>query len=239
MTQDPHYEQLLGHIRQWARRRHLRDTLVWLPRALLIGLLLAVLLAAAARFRPLLTNEEVGYLALGLGLAGLLAGAIALLSQRATLLQQARFADRQFHLQERVTTAVELHTGRVTAPAPFPEQQLQDTLQAAAAVDTRQALPLRLIRQDWLMLLLAALLLLAAVWLPNPQASILLHQRAIAQTIEEQVAALEALTEEIMANPELSAAGKEALLEPLQTAIERLQNDDLNQAQAVAVLSEA
>lgn len=89
------------------------------------------------------------------------------------------------------------------------------------------------------MLLLAALLLLAAVWLPNPQASILLHQRAIAQTIEEQVAALEALTEEIMANPELSAAEKEALLEPLQTAIESLQNDDLNQAQAVAVLSEA
>ena len=236
MNNFPYLVQLLN---RWNARRRLRDGLIWAPRGLLAGLLLAVIVATAARLRPLLDNNEVGYAALGLGLAGLLISAVVFLMQRATLIQQARFADRQFGLQERVSTAVEIHNGQLTVPAPLAKQQLADTLAAVRPVDAKRDLPLRLNRRDWLVLLAAAALLIAAVLLPNPQTDILKKRRAVEQAIEEQIEALEALQEEIRQNPELAEEQQEALLEPLDNALEQLETGNLSQEEAVAALSEA
>lgn len=230
---------LLGKLATWTRRRKLRDLLLWAPRTMMAGLLLAALVAALARFRPLLTGEELAYLIAALGISGLLIGVIAALARPFSTLQQARFADAQFALQERAATAVELETGRVAAPTPLIGQQLADTIRAAMSVDTRAGLPLRLARRDWLVCIAALALLVAAVWLPNPQAEILRHQRAVAASVAEQVAALENLAQEIAQNPELDQGQREALLEPIESALEALQDEDLSQAQAVAVLSAA
>src|SRR5690554_4789947 len=117
MNLEQDFRQLVTQLGQWTRRRRWRDALLWLPRGLLAGLLLAVLVAAVASFRPFLLNTEVGYVALGLAAAGLLGSLLYLLWQRYSLLQQARFADQQFRLQERATTAVELNAGQIQAPA--------------------------------------------------------------------------------------------------------------------------
>ncbi len=107
-----------------------------------MGLLLGVVVASAARFRPLLTNQEVGLVAGGLGVVGLLGAVIWLVSQRRDLRQQARFADRQFLLKERVSTAVEIHTNLLEANPTLAELQLNDTLTAVRRVDTQTVLPL-------------------------------------------------------------------------------------------------
>ncbi|MEJ2750715.1 MAG: hypothetical protein P8183_22835, partial [Anaerolineae bacterium] len=138
------FDQLTQQIRQWHGRSRVRDGLIWLPRGVLVGLLAAVVVAVVARVRPFLDNNEVGYAAVGLGLAGLLISAIVFLLQRSTLAQQARFADRQFGLQERVSTAVEIHEGQFTVPPSLAEQQLADTLAAVRPVDAKRDLPLRL-----------------------------------------------------------------------------------------------
>lgn len=215
------------------------DGLLWVPRGLLGGLLLAAAIAALARLRPLLTNEEVGWVALGTGGVGIAAALLILLLQRRAVLDQARFADAQFTLQERTSTAIEIQSGRFTLPAELAERQLKDTVQAISRVDTRRGLPLRLNRQDWLIILVATVLLSLAVWLPNPQADILQGKRAVAESIEEQIQALEALEEEIIQNPELTEEQKEEILEPIEGAIEQLEAGDLSQEEAVAVLSEA
>ncbi len=233
------FEELKQQLRRWNGRRRLRDGLLWLPRGLLMGLLFGVVVATVARFQPLLTNEEVGLVAGGLGLVGLLAAIIILLVRRFDLLQQARFADRQFLLKERASTAVEIQTQQIETTSIFADLQLNDALTAVQRVDTKAMLPFKINRQDWLVILLAVILLGTAVFLPNVQESELLKSRAIQESIDEQVEALEALEEEIIQNPELTDEQKEALTEPIQNALEGLEQGNLSQEEAVATLSEA
>ena len=239
MNTEVDFQQLATQLQRWTNRRRWRDALLWLPRGLLAGLLLAVAVATVARLRPLLTNEEIATVAGGLALVGLLIGLVALLLRRYTLHQQARFADRQFQLQERATTAVEIHHGDLPATPALARQQLADTVAAAGRVDVREWLPLRLNRQDALLIVVAVALLAAAVLLPNPQSDILQEQRAVAASIEEQVETLEALAEEINQNPDLTEAQREELLQPLESALEELETGDLTREEAVATLSEA
>ncbi|MCA9969920.1 MAG: hypothetical protein KC425_06885, partial [Anaerolineales bacterium] len=238
-TPETLFDRLTTHLAAWHGRRRLRDALLWAPRAGLAGLLLAVVLATVARLRPFLDNTQVGYIALGLGLGGLLAGLLAVLLRRASLLERARFADRQFALRERASTAVEIQQGALAAPPALARQQLADAVRATDAVDARRGLPLRLVRRDWLVLLLALALLAAAVLLPNPQENALKQARAVREQIETQIEALEALEEEILNNPELTEAQREDLLEPVQNALEALDPAGTTQEEAVATLSEA
>ncbi|MBK9050851.1 MAG: hypothetical protein IPL78_08035 [Chloroflexi bacterium] len=236
---DQTFVTLQQYLRRWDMRRRLAEGLIWVPRGLLAGLLLAALLAGLARLRPLLTNEELGFVTIELGVVGFAAALLYLLLQRRNLIQQARFADAQFALQERASTAVEIQTGRFTVPADLAQRQLQDTVRAAGKVNAKAGLPLRLNRQDWFIMLLALALLAAAVWFPNPQATILQGQRAVQESIEEQIQALEALQEEVIQNPELTEEQKEEILEPIEGAIESLEAGDSSREEAVAVLSEA
>lgn len=239
MNGDLDFQQLITQLQRWSRRRRWRDVLLWAPRGLLGGLLLAIVIATAARLRPLLTNDEVAYLAGALALLGLVVTLIVLLLRGYTLLQQAHFADRHFQLQERATTAVEIQRGVLPTPAILARSQLADTLAAAGQVDARARLPLQLNRQDALLIVLASALLIAAVLLPNPQAEVLLERRAVAAAIEAQVEALEALAEEISQNPDLTETQREELLQPVESALEELKAGDLSREEAVAVLSEA
>lgn len=233
------FQQLADLVRAWYGRKRLNDLLLWLPRGVLAGLFVAVILATVARLRPLLDNTQVGYAALGLGLAGLLLPLSVLLLRRASLLEQARFADRQFRLQERLSTAVEIQQGALAAPEFWATMQLHDAARAARGVDVKSGLPWRVARRDWLMLLLVTAVLAAAVLLPNPHENALKQSRALRQTIAEQITALEALEEEILANPDLDEAQQEALLEPVLNALEALDAGNLSQEQVVATLSEA
>ena len=233
------FAELTQRLRTWDRRRRGRDSLIWGPRGLLIGLLAAVLLAAAARLRPLLDGRELLWATLALALLGVAAGLVGVLTRRRDLLAQAHFADRQFRLQERTSTAVEIQLNALVVPPTLAQQQLQDTLRASAQLDTRALLPLRLHRQDWLMITLALILLALSFYLPNPQHDLLRAQRAVAESIQAQEEALQALINEIQQNPALSPEQQEELTQPVESALQALQEGNLGQEEAVAVLSQA
>ena len=233
------YQTLVAQLGRWDRRRLLNRALTWVPRGLLGGLLGAVVVAAVARLRPLLDEQQLLLVILVTGSAGLLVGLGWTMWQRHTLWQQARFADQQFTLQERTATAVEIESGHLLVPAHIAEQQLADTLHALESVDTQAQYPLQLQRQDILVLALAIVLLIIAFLLPNPQLPKLQQQRAITAEIEEQIGVLEVLEEEILNNPELSDEQREELLEPIQSALSELEQPGLSQEEAVASLSEA
>lgn len=234
------FEQLEELLRQWHGRRRQSEALLWLPRGVLAGMLAALGLAALARVRPLLTNEELLVWAGIFAASGLIASLLFLWwGQRRDLIQQARFADRHFGLQERVSTAVEIREGRLVTAAELARRQLADTLRAATRVDLAAALPLRCNRRDLFGLLLATLLMGTAGLLPNLQEEILLRQREIDKSVATQIQALEAIAAEIRQNPAITAEQQEALLEPIERAIEELEAGGLSQEQLVAVLSEA
>lgn len=234
------FKQLETQLQQWDNRRQTTLFLVWIPRGLLIGLLTAVVIAALARWRPLLDNQQLGIIALALGVIGLLMGtAVVFLFHRYTLAQTAQFADRTFGLQERCTTAVELHHGQIQTEPELAQLQLSDTLRLASQVNPATQLPYQLRTTEWLAILAAILLLVTAVVLPNPQVPILQSQRAVTQAIEEQIETIEALEQAIANNPDLSTAEQEALLEPLQDAREQLEAGDMSQEEALATLTTA
>lgn len=220
-------------------RFRLQQSLIWGPRGALLGLLLAAIVAALARLRPLLTNQELGMVALGLAGIGLVVGWLWAWLKRPSLNQQARQADAALGLQERATTAVEIAEGAIATTPFFANQQRQDALAQLKAIDVAAALPLNWNRRDWLLLALAIVLLGMAVWLNNPQAERLATQRAIGQAIAEEANELEALAEEIRQDPNLNEAQQEELLAPIEEALEALQASDTSQEQAVATLSEA
>ncbi len=233
------YQQLIQYLQQWTTRRRRRDALIWLPRGALAGLLAGALVALAARLRPLLTNQEVAIVIAALALVGFLISGTALLLQRYSIIQQARFGDRQFHLLDRTVTAVEIHHGVIQTTSELAQSQLQDSLGAAGRVNVVQGLPLKLNRQDWLLLLITSTLLATAALLQNPQVSILQNQRAVANTIAKETETLQTLSEEIRQNPDLSQAQQSELLQPVEEALQQLQENNLTQEEAVAVLSEA
>lgn len=239
MSLERDFEGLARQLGQWDRRRRWAEGFLWLPRGLMAGLLTAAMIAAAARFRPILSNDELVIVAVSLGLGGLLASLFLVLFRRRSLTEQAHFADQQFELKERTVTAVEIRSGRtVTIPA-LAAEQLKDTLVAVANVDTQNELPLRPDRQQLVLLLVTVLLLAAAMLVPNVQSVILAQQRAVDQVIEEQIQALESIEGEIGQNEELNNGLSQSLLEPIQGAREELQAGDLSREEAVAVLSEA
>jgi hypothetical protein len=236
---DSDFRQLITALQRWDGRRRLAEGFLWLPRGLLIGLLLAAIVATISRFQPLLTNLELVYVIIVLSTAGLIISFIVLLIQKRTVLQQAQFADRQFKLRERTSTAVEIYGGELSTTSIMASLQLADTLRVARSVNAGKALPLRANGRDVLITALVTLLLAAAVLLPNPLAEILEEQRAVAESIAEQIAAIEALEEEILQDPAINKEQQEALLEPIQGALEQLQDGQLSREQALAVLSEA
>ncbi len=240
--------ELSEQLGRWDRRRRLRDTLLWAPRGVLAGLLLAALVATAARLRPLLSNDEVGIVAVALALVGLLAALLAVWLPRRTVLEQARFADGALGLRERASTAVELAEGAIGAPADLTQTQLADAVQAARRVDVRAALPLLLdgrnwllflLSRDWLLLIAAAALMSAAVILPNPQEERLIEQRALEEEVEEQIEIVEELMDAVGADEALDEAQRDELLQPMAGALEALEEGTLTREEAVAALSEA
>lgn len=233
------HDEVTSYLAQWQQRRLRVDVLLWLPRGLLAGLVAAAAVAATARFRPILHNREVAYIALALALLGAAGSLLLVYLRRPTMLEQARFFDRLFGLQERASTAIEIQTGRLSVARTMAEQQLADTAVAMSRVDARSRLPLRPRWSDVMMVFLAAVLLVLAVALPNEQSSILAEQQAVDEVISEEIARLQALerrTEEELA---LDDAGREEVLAPIRRALEELNNGQLSREEAVAALSEA
>jgi hypothetical protein len=233
------FHTLSHFLRQADRRRRSQAFLDWLPRGLLLGLGVALGLAFLARAQPLLTRTEIAGLGLSLILVFVAIVATIIMLRRRSTLDQARFADRQFRLRERASTAVEIHDRRLVTSPELATRQLQDALDVTSRIDLPRQLPLRPRVWDWVPVLVAIGLLGYLLWQPNRQELLLLEQRAIAAAIAEQTESLEAVAQAIAENENLTPEQQSALQQPVEAALEALSGQDLSREEAVAALSEA
>jgi len=227
------------YLHLWDRRYRLTQSLIWGPRGLAAGLLVAVSLAIAARIWPLFTLPWLAGLAILWSAMGLLGALLLVWLWPRPELEQARFFDQALQLKERTSTALEIQQENIIAPQEWAAKQLADAQQAAETADPGAAFPLRLNRPDWVPVLAALALLAAAVWLPNPMQDILAERAEIREVIEEEIQQVEAIRDEIAADPQLSQEDREALLDILEGAIEELQTGELTPEEALAELSQA
>ncbi len=232
-------QSLRDHLAAWDRRRKTRQAVLWLPRGVLAGLAVAGLLVLASRLRPLLTPLELtGALLVVVTLGVVVAVAVAFL-QRRSLLEQAHYADRELRLKERATTAVQIDSGLIRTTPILARQQLDDTLVVAGTIDPQTDLPVRLQRGELLAAVALLLLLLAVIWLPNAQNSLLQVSQAVENAISSEAAGVGELVSEVEQNEALTPPQQDALTEPLAQAQDALSQPNVEQAEAVAALSEA
>lgn len=240
MSKSP-ISDLRFYLRRWGLWLRLTESLTWGPWGAAVGLGVGLLLALASRLWPLLMARWLAGLAGLLVLVGWLVGWLAGWLRSRSLSRLARVFDCRFGLAERLTTAVEISTGRLRATAAMAQAQLTDTLDAAARVDVRAMLPLRASRRALLVFGVLAVALALSLWLPNPQEDTLLQRVAVRDVIEEQIEELEAVREEMAQVEGLTEAEREMLLQALEEAIAALRNPQLvgSPEEAIAALSEA
>lgn len=220
-----------------ALRRH--DALQGAAWGSVVGLGVALILALAARSAPLWTRPTLltilGPLLLLCPLWSALLSAFRPLRPASRL----RRLERALRLAERLTTAWELHTGRIAASAALQTAQREETARSLEAIHPHRAFPARPPKTALLLAGGLLLALLPALLLPNPQEHILAQRAALQQAAELEAARIEALAESVRQLPNLSPAEREALLQSLETARQTLLDPTASNEARQAALLEA
>jgi hypothetical protein len=232
-------EILNQRLDRWDTRRRLVDAASWAPRGLLAGLLLAAMIAAIARFWPIMNNNEMAISAVFLAVTGTVLVLAAVLLQKRETIDKALFAEQYFGLQERISTALGISQGLLITDSDLAGKQLANSLEASANINERELLPIRLNRQDWILIIISVTMLLLAVIVENPRSTVLDQRREISKSIQEQIEMLEGLEEQIKENPLLTDEARQEILAPIESALSELEENNPGREEAFAAISEA
>ncbi len=210
------------------------------------GLGITAILLIAGRFFPLLPSLSLLLIGLSLTVVLLAMGQLWVWFRPLPPDDLARVGDALLGLDERLTTAWELLTGRLETAPMLRDAQLTDALGQLRRANLREALPP--VTEPRRMtavagLLLALLLSVAALTvLPNPQNAVLRQRAQLDETLETQITALQQLQTDLLAEPDSALAAQvEPLTDTLSELIEKLQTAraDHSAGEAMAALSAA
>src|SRR5215207_8038741 len=204
---------------------------------LAVGLIGALLLAIAIRLWPLMLQDEAVPWAIGLVTAGALLGAAAGWLWPAPRTIVAQRADRACGLRERISTALELHSGIIHGP--LDAAQLRDAVASVASVARMPRLGPKLLWRDAVVVAGLAIAVALALWLPNPQSDNVRERREDAEAVEKAKESVEVLTAEIAARPDLDPATQAALTARLDDLLDKLEPGSLTSEDAAAELAAA
>ncbi|HNQ94488.1 MAG TPA: hypothetical protein PKH47_07405, partial [Anaerolineales bacterium] len=223
-------------LHAWIRRLRIQRALTWSLRGLIVGLLLSLAVGSLMLYQTKILRAE--FLALVLSsalLASILFGLIAAL-RRIRPLDAARRFDLLFHLDERVSTAVELTRLPSRIPPDLLDRQLADAVTAARKVNPRRDLPLQTKPREALIAVLCVALT-SLVWFRGEAMFQAAQQaRNVEQAVQEQVTQIEEIIQQIEANDALTDEQKQAITEPLKEAQQALQ-DNPSLENSVSVLT--
>lgn len=212
-------------LHTWIRRLRMQRALAWSLRGFIVGLLVSLAVGSFMLYQAKILRSE--FLALVLSaslLAAILFGLTAAL-WRIRPLDAARRFDLLFHLDERVSTALELTRLPSLVSSEILHRQLTDAVTAARNVNPRRGLPLRAQPREGFIALLC-IALIALVWFRGEAMFQAAQQaRAVEQAVQEQVTQIEEIIQQIEANKALTDEQKQALTDPLKEAQQALQDN--------------
>ena len=228
------------------RRWQLRDSIRAGWMTLGAGLGITALLLIAGRFFPLLPSLSLLLIGLSLTAFLLAMGQLWVWLRPLPPGYLARAGDALLGLDERLTTAWELLTGKLDTAPMLRDAQLTDALARLRRADVRRALPLvaspRRMSAVGGVLLALMLSVAALAVLPNPQNAVLQQRRQLDETLDAQITELQQLQTELLAQPDSALATQvEPLTDTLSELIEKLQaaRADHSAGEAMAALSAA
>ncbi len=232
--------QVRAALRAWDRRLRFQHSVIWLPRGLAGGLLLAILLAVAARLWPLVLRDTLIRLSALLALLGVAAALIGVWAWRRSLLDLARRFDRLFGLKERLSTALELSEGLIPVESEaLAALQRIDAVRSTGDVRPGRSLAFRADWREWAVAAIALGGLALAIFLPNPQELVVAERAEVQQAIAEQIEELEDLRQQALEDATLTEDQRQVIVETLDEAIQTLSQPGVTQQEALAALDAA
>lgn len=221
----------------WENRYKLRVLSMMLPRAIIVGLLISIGIGLFGYSQRLLPAQTFAVMTLSIcGLSGL---GVVLYTQFFPRQRQAaaQYFDIEFHLHERVSTAFELLDGRIQTHPDIEAMQIADTLRYAHEIDPqadiqmdfrqREILFLGILGVVALAMLLVSLIFGQTLSAEDPSAAVLAAQEEVLD-----------ITETIATDTDINDIDREELLNALEIALERLEEQDITDEEAFAAMSQ-
>ena len=225
-------------VDSWERRHEWRLLSKTAPRSLMLALLISVAVGAVGYFRFRLQAEQLALIAAGLcALGGILNLLYTLLFPR-KLPVRARYFDLEFGLQERISTAFELMHGRIKTHPEIESRQIAEALEHARAIDPKARIAMDFRPRELAALLhTCAIAMLGMILLPTLVGEALFEEApsAAAEAARED---LREIIETVAKDTDLDDVDRQEILEALQVALERLQEEDISEEEAFAAMSQ-
>ncbi|TFG71111.1 MAG: hypothetical protein E4H27_05300 [Anaerolineales bacterium] len=204
------------------------------------GLMILLGVALTSRCVTIWTSVEVRRTILWFLAGGAASGTLVGALHPMPITKRLRLFDSQLDLADRLTTAWELEHGRITAPLQLVQLQLEETRLRVGEADIKTAFPAQPTRSSIIAAGVFMLLLLPALFLPNPQDTILARRKTedqfISQAVEKITNSLDTLKQQTTLTPEEHTAALAALEEALDV-LNDLQST-LDEKQAALTLAE-
>lgn len=222
------------------RRIRWQDGVKLVPRAIIGGLLVGLLLFVTSRFYPFVDRTTMLWVTGALVALGIV-GTVGYLSLRSySVAWVARQLDTRLNLDERLSTAVELSQSAQPVLTEIREAQLNDTLALLKDFDPVKVLPLR-VDKCWFAAIAFLVGAIGAAYLLPSTAEQAWQQEAQNQAVAaEQAARLEEIQAKILDDAILMDALKEQEEIPdVAALVEALQENDILSEELLATLAEA
>ncbi len=230
-------QQLLESLlHRWENRRLLQRFLWGLPWVIVPSCILACAVALIAHLRPFWSVETILILSLFCALGSILGWGVWLWITRRSSLEAARRFDVQFGFGERLSTALELLSGRIHSTPELVDLQLADAQAWARGAHVKGKLPLQTDRRGWFVVILLLAVLALLLFLPSNFAEANRQNEEQAIAIEEASETLREITENVVVDPALNADEREQLLQVLETTQQTLERGDITPQEALASL---
>ena len=221
----------------WEQRYEWRLLSRTVPRSLIAALLISMIIGAVGYFRFRLTAEQLALIAAGLcALGGILNLLYTLVFPR-KLAVRARYFDIEFGMRERVSTAFELMHGRIKTHPEIEARQIADALEHARAIEPSERItmdfrPRELSALVVMLIAMVGMILLPAIvgvdFNPDPPSA----------AVEEAKEELREIIETVAKDTDLEDIDRQDLLEALEIALERLEEQDISEEEAFAAMSQ-
>ncbi|MCY4072872.1 MAG: hypothetical protein OXG60_16385 [Chloroflexi bacterium] len=224
-------------LARWENRYELRLLSKTVPRSLIVAAIVSLVFGVAGYLYFRLRAEQLAVLS-----AALFAGSFLLNLVKTAIFprspqERARYFDIEFGLQERISTAMELMSGRLRTHPEIESRQIADALVHARQINARDSIPLDFRPRELALmcLLFLAVFLVIALPLFTGQYPVV---AAPSVTLEEPVEEVREIIETIAKDTDLGDIDRRELLDALEVALERLEEEDISEEEAFAAMSQ-
>ena len=211
------------HLRKWIQRYRLQRGLRWTWRGLLLGGSGGLAAGYVLMLQGRIIGSELLSAVIGCSLLVSIASGTLAYAWHIPDKGAARHFDRQLNLKERVSTALEFSDRRVSQASEIIRRQYRNTLEAVTQVDIRKEISLDIPRRELSMIIPLLLLVAGTLFFGTPSFEQADNARSVQTAIEEEIARIEEIQQDIKSDPLLTAADQNVLTEPLDAALQQLQ----------------